>query len=91
MDRQRRKRRKGEKGVSMETLQQQSIIIKQCKISYKNLDKATLFSRNEFSILSEKLKILTSSNCHKVEYSLLKFCPRFLVTNFCKEGVRDFF
>ena len=35
-------------------------------------------------ILSEKLKTLTSSNYHKVEYFLHKFCTRFLLNNVYK-------
>ena len=33
------------------------------------------------SILSEKLKTLTSSNYHRIEYFSLKFCTCFLLTN----------
>ena len=35
-------------------------------------------------ILLENLKALTSSNYHRVEYFLLKFFTRFLLTNVCK-------
>ena len=34
--------------------------------------------------LSEKLKTLTSFNYHRVQYFLLKFCTRFLLTNIDK-------
>ena len=34
----------------------------------------------KLGIFSRKLKTLTSSNCHGVEYFLLKFCTRFLLT-----------
>ena len=34
--------------------------------------------------LPEKLKTLTSSNYHKVQYFLLKLFPYFLLTNVCK-------
>ena len=61
------------------------ILIKQCKIPYKNLDKAPLFSRNLF-FFSEKLKMLTNSNYHRVKYFLLK-----LRTNVYKRVFRIFF
>ena len=35
--------------------------------------------------LSEKLKILTSSNYHRVQYFLLKFYTRFLLANAYKK------
>ena len=38
------------------------------------------------SFLSEKLKILTSSNYHTVYYFLLKFCARFLLTEVYKNS-----
>ena len=37
-----------------------------------------IFEKPDF--LSEKLKTLTSSNYHKVQYFLLKFCTHFLLT-----------
>ena len=59
------------------------ILIKKCEIPHRNLGKAILFSRNQV-FLSEKLKTLTSSNYHRVQYFLLKLCTRFLLTNFYK-------
>ena len=57
---------------------------------YKNLGKALLFSRNQV-FLSEKLKTLTSSNYHRVQYFLLKFRTRFLLTNIYKKLLGIFF
>ena len=42
-------------------------------------------------ILSENLKILTSSNYPTVQYFLLKLCTRFLLTNVYKRVCRIFF
>ena len=63
------------------------ILIKQCNISYKNLDKA--FEKPGF--LFEKLKTLTSSNYHRVQYFLLKLLTRFLLTSVNKWLFRIFF
>ena len=52
------------------------IIIKQCKITYKNVYKALLFSRNVVFRLKN-----SSSNYHRLKYFLLKFCTLFLLTN----------
>ena len=57
------------------------ILIKLYKIRYLNLDKALLFPINH---LSEKLKTLTSSNYHKVQYFMLRFYTRFLLKNVYK-------
>ena len=40
--------------------------------------------------LSEKLKDLMSSNYHRVQYFLLKFCTRFLLTNVYKKACEIF-
>ena len=44
--------------------------------------KSIVFEKPGF--LPEKLKTLTSSSYHRVQYFLLKLCTRFLLTNFCK-------
>ena len=59
------------------------ILIKQCKIPYKNLDKVILFLRNQLFCL-KILKTSTSSNYPTVQYFLLKLCAHFLLTNFYK-------
>ena len=41
--------------------------------------------------MSEKLRTLTSSNYHKVQYFLLKLRTRFLLTNVYKSGFGNFF
>ena len=64
------------------------ILIKLYKIRYLNLDKALLFPINH---LSEKLKTLTSSNYHKVQYFMLRFYTRFLLKNVYKWMLCIFF
>ena len=45
----------------------------------------------ETRFLSEKLKTLTSSSCHRFQYFLLKLRTRFLLTNVCKRLSGIFF
>ena len=49
----------------------------------------TVFDKPGF--LSEKLKTLTSSNYHRVQYFLLKLRTRFLPTNIYKRDFSGFF
>ena len=44
----------------------------------------------KLGILSEKLKTLTNSNYHRVDYFLLKFCT-FPTYQCLQKGVRDFY
>ena len=64
------------------------ILIKYCKILYKNLDKAVFEKKG---ILSENLKTLTSSSYPAVQCFLLNLHTRFLLTNAYKRGCGIFF
>ena len=61
------------------------ILIKYCKIPYKNLDKALLFSKKH--ILSENL---TSSNYPTVQYFFAETSHRFPTHQCLQKGMWDF-
>ena len=54
-----------------------------CKIAYKNLDKAQLFSRNQVSCL-KIWKLWRAPTILQFNIFLLKLSTRFLLTNVCK-------
>ena len=53
--------------------------------------RATSMISEKPGYVSEKLKTLASSNYHRVQYFLLKFYTRFLISNVCKRVFGIFF
>ena len=54
------------------------------------LSQTSIISKKP-GFLFDKLKTLTSSNCHRVLYFSLKFCTRFLLSNVYKRVCGIFF